>query len=173
MTKINRFSRPPTNTEWELMFKMYTVCTLFILLKYTVSVVYAINWDNRLQEDHDTFGSKIIPVATNARRREKVAANNLENIPLHLGIFWSALIVQCFANATGHGDLETTLLTYLILIYSCLRFAYTICYLYGWQPFRTLFFVLATSCVVSVACIAIRSAWKIDMSNIQYTEPSV
>jgi len=155
------------------MFKMYTVCTLFILLKYTVSVLYAINWDNRLQEDHDTFGAKIIPVATNARRREKVAANNLENIPLHLGIFWSALIVQCFANATGHGDLETTLLTYLILIYSCFRFAYTICYLYGWQPFRTLFFVLATSCVVSVACIAIRSAWKIDMSNIQYTEPSV
>jgi hypothetical protein len=32
---------------------------------------------------------------------------------------------------------------------------------------------LAVSCVISVACISVRSAWKIDMSNIQYTEPAV
>lgn len=155
------------------MFKMYTVCTLFILLKYTFSLMYAVNWQNRLQEDHDAFGENIIPVASNAKRREKVANNNLENIPFHLTIFWAALLVQCFANGTGHGELETTLLTYLILIYAFCRFAYTLCYLYGLQPFRTLFYVLALSCVISTACIAVRSAWKIDMSNVHYTEPSV
>ena len=173
MTKINRFSRPPSNTEWELMFKMYTVCTLFMLLKYTFSVMYAVNWENRPQEDKDAFGAEIIAVPTNVKRREKLVQNNLENIPMNLMIFWSALVVQCFSNATGHGDLETTLLTYLILIYTICRFVYSICYIYGLQPFRTLFFTLGLASVISVACIAVRSAWKIDMSNIQYAEPIV
>jgi len=135
--------------------------------------LYAVNWENRPQEDHDAFGSQIVPVPSNIKRREKVVHNNLENIPLNLVIFWGALVVQCFSNATGHGDLETTLLTYLILIYTICRFAYTICYLYGLQPFRTLFFVLGLSCVISAACIAIRSAWKIDMSNVQFEESVV
>ena len=173
MTQINRFSRPPSNTEWELMFRMYAVCTLLIFLKYTFSLFYAINWETRPQEDKDAFGAEIIPVPSNVKRRERVVGNDIENISLNLVIFWGALVIQCAANATGHGDLETTLLTYLILIYTCFRYLHTLCFLYGLQPFRTLFYALGKSCVISVACIAIRSAWKIDMSNVQYNEPVV
>lgn len=173
MTQINRFSRPPSDTEWELMFQMYAVCTLVLLLKYTFSSLYALNWENRMQEDHDAFGAEIIPVPTNLKRRERVAANNLENIPFNMAIFWGAFVVQCFCNATGHGDLETTLLTYIFLIYTISRILYSICYLYGLQPFRTLFYSVGLSCVISVSCIAIRSAFKIDMSNFEYQQPSV
>lgn len=150
------------------MFKMYTVCTLLIFLKYTFSSLYSINWGTRPQEDFDAFGVEIIPVPSNLKRRERVTHNNVENVPINLVIFWGALVVQCFANATGHGDLETTLLTYLILIYTICRFAHTVCFLFGLQPFRTLFYCLGMLSVASVACIAVRSAWKIDMTNVQY-----
>lgn len=93
--------------------------------------------------------------------------NDLENIPFHTAIFWSAFIVQCFANLNGKdiGQRETVALTALIAIYSCLRLSYTMCYVFALQPFRTLCFILANCSVGGAAIVAIVSAFTLDTGN--------
>jgi uncharacterized MAPEG superfamily protein len=99
------------------------------------------------------------------KRRSRVFANDIENIPLHTAVFWAAFIVQCFANLTGKGENETMALTVLIVLYCGFRLAYTFCYVYAIQPLRSILFALAHLAVAAAAIVMVISAFKLDTSD--------
>jgi len=101
------------------------------------------------------------------KRRMRVFVNDLENIPFHTAIFWSAFIVQNFANLNGKsiGQRETVALTALIAIYTGLRMSYTLCYVFALQPFRSICYLLANCAVGAAAIVAINSSFSLDTGN--------
>lgn len=97
----------------------------------------------------------------NIKRRVRVFGNDIENIPFHTTIFWGAFVVQCFANMSDYGESETVALTILIVLYSGLRLAFTLCYAFAIQPVRSICFVLANLCVLAAACVMVSSAFNV------------
>lgn len=96
------------------------------------------------------------------KRRSRVFGNDLENIPFHTAIFWAAFVVQCFANLSDYGKTETVALTVLIVLYTALRFGYTLCYVFKVQPLRSICFILANLCVGIAACVMVSSAFNVE-----------
>ena len=41
----------PTASEWNGMFHAYTICTLFLFLKYFLTAMYAVNNDDHPEGD--------------------------------------------------------------------------------------------------------------------------
>lgn len=154
---------PPSSEKWNQMFQVYSICTLFLFIKYFITTMYAINNDNHPEEDKML---PQVPVPADIKRRERVFLNDLENIPFHMAILWGAFIVQCFCNATGHGDKETTALTVLIIIYSCSRLFFTLCYIFAIQPFRTMCFVIGNGAIACVCCVMVASAFQVNIDSV-------
>ncbi len=77
------------------MFQVYSITSLVLLIKYFVTMMYAINPDDDPDEDEKIIGAKEVP--SDIKRRQQTAANDTENIPLHFAIFWAAFVVQNFA----------------------------------------------------------------------------
>jgi uncharacterized MAPEG superfamily protein len=153
----------PSAEEWKRFFRVYAICTLAIFTKYFVSLLMGANPTHHPDED------KIIGVDNKAeiddavKRRVRVAGNDMENIPMHLVMFWAAFVVQNFANANDTGDRATTALTVLIVLYCALRYIFTACYLFGLQPFRTIAFVLSQLTVFCTLIIMVNSAFQVDI----------
>ena len=156
--------RSPSAHEWNIFVISYAASTVAIFLKYTFSLVYASNTGNHPEEDKQF---SLPPPPEDIRRRERQFSNDMENIPLQLLLFWAAFIVQNFANASGDGGRYGTLaLTSLILIYTFSRIMFTACYLFGWQPWRTIFFVMASICLFITGIFLIYSAVLLDMGKV-------
>ena len=154
----------PTKAQWNSLAIIYAVSTAWLFFKYFLSAVYAVNADNHPEEDSIIY---VPPIPSNIRRRERQFANDMENIPLHMAIFWAAFIVQNFANASGNGGRDGTIaLSCLIVIYTFVRTLFTLFYCYGIQPFRTLCFVLGTCSVITTLAILIYSAVQLDMTKV-------
>ncbi len=126
--------------------------------------MFAANPDDHPAEDAKMLEGQVTP--TDIKRRQRTAANDMENVPLHFVIFWAAFIVQCWCNASGNGDKETLALTCLIVIYVGLRVGYTLCYIFALQPWRTIVFILSQMTVVTTSCILVASAFQVDTAKI-------
>lgn len=98
----------------------------------------------------------------NIKRRERVFANDLENIPFHTAIFWGAFVVQAFANLSDYGKNETLALTALFVLYCFFRLTHTLTYVFALQPMRTISFILANLCVGITVCVMTASAFNTD-----------
>mmetsp|Transcript_11216 Transcript_11216/g.16890 ORF Transcript_11216/g.16890 Transcript_11216/m.16890 type:complete len:127 (-) Transcript_11216:2059-2439(-) len=103
------------------------------------------------------------PVPDDIKRRSRVLANDLENIPIHLSVFILAFVVQNLVNMTGQGFYGTWALSVLYPVYAGLRTIFTICYLQAIQPFRTVVFILANVTVFTTCAILLYSAFIIDV----------
>jgi uncharacterized MAPEG superfamily protein len=154
----------PTVTEWNQMFQVYSITSLVLLVKYFVTMMYAINPDDHPDEDEKIMGVKEVP--SDIKRRKRTAANDTENIPLHFAIFWAAFVVQNFCNASGNGQNETMALTCLIMIYTGFRGLFTLCYIFALQPWRTLSFISSQMTVFATAIILVVSAFQVDFAKI-------
>jgi uncharacterized MAPEG superfamily protein len=106
------------------------------------------------------------PPPSDLLRRERQFLNDMENIPIHMAIFWAAFIVQNFHNASGNGGRSGTLaLSALIIIYVTSRLFFTICYIRAIQPFRTIFYMMGTLSVVIACGFLIYSSTQLDMAT--------
>ncbi len=157
----------PTSAQWDQMFQVYAICTLAMHIKYFVTIMYAANPDDHPEEDAKMLAGRATP--PDIKRRNRTAANDLENVPFHFVIFWAAFIVQSWCNASGNGDKETVALTCLIVIYVALRFAFTFCYVFALQPWRTMFFMLSQFTVFATSCVLVASAFQIDTAKVYRT----
>ena len=155
----------PTSAAWNGMVQTFALCTAFLYSKYFFSQMYGMNDANHPQEDADVLGTRL-EAPPGIQRKERQFANDLENIPMHLSIFWAAFIVQNYVNASNKGEQTTTALTCLIVIYTALRTTFTICYIFRLQPYRTLAFVLGNFCVFGASAILIAAAFQLDMSTV-------
>ena len=111
-------------------------------------------------EDKDMLGDKANP--GDMLRRNRVFANDIENIPLHTAILWGAFIVQCFSNMSGHGEVETKMLTVLICLYSFFRLTHTLCYANSIQPYRSISFMMANFVVMFTCAVLVKSSFNVD-----------
>jgi uncharacterized MAPEG superfamily protein len=145
------------------MFQVYAISSLILLVKYFVTIMYATNPDDHPEEDAPYITGKAPP---DIKRRTRTAMNDLENLPMHLGIFWAAFVVQNYCNASGKGQEETVALTCLIMIYTGFRGLYTLCYVFALQPLRTLSFIASQLAVLATSIILVVAAFKVDMTAI-------
>ena len=154
----------PSKEEWNTFVIIYAVSTVCLFIKYSMSLVYASNTGNHPSEDKQ-FQLPAPP--EDIRRRERQFANDMENIPFHMSIFWAAFIVQNFANATGNGGRDGTLaLSCLFLIYTLARCLFTICYIGSFQPWRTITYMMGTLSVLTTGAFLIYSAVELDMTKV-------
>ncbi len=157
-----------TNDAWNELFLVFAIMTLCLLVKTTAAIMMAANPSNHPQEDYDIgIMKKDQPVPD--KRLERSAANDLENIPFHYGIFAMALVIQNAANTSSlsnkkeNGLVETRLLTAIFICYTIFRYIYSVSYFFSLQPWRTLSFVGSLVCVLITACLMVASATQINM----------
>ena len=156
----------PSFDRWNQLLIVYSICYLLLYLKYVVVLLMSADAANHPKED-EKFASKLkLLEGDEGIRLKRMLANDLENLPLQGVIFWSALLLQIFANASGNGDRETTALTVLIIVYTTSRLLHTICYYFALQPFRSISFMLAVFCTIAAAILAVNNASQIDFGNI-------
>jgi uncharacterized MAPEG superfamily protein len=152
---------PPSYDKWNEMFKVYSICTLVLFVKYFLTTMWAIDSSLRPEEDKIL---PLLPVPDDIKRRQRAFLNDVENIPFHMAILWGAFIVQNYCNASGHGDNETSGLIILIIIYTAARFLHTTCYLLALQPFRSLAYMIGQGAILATCGVMISSAFKVDLS---------
>lgn len=155
----------PSPEEWNTMFRAFALCSLFLFTKYFAILIYAANLKNHPPEDKPLFGDDTPP---DIEKRQRVFANDLENIPFNVALFWGAFIVQNFANMSGHGKNETRALTVLFIIYCVARFLFTICYVFSFQPWRTILFFVGNCAVGAVSIVSVISAFNVDVGNLTF-----
>eukprot|EP00600_Ochromonadales_sp_CCMP1393_P006216 CAMPEP_0174959850 /NCGR_PEP_ID=MMETSP0004_2-20121128/3397_1 /TAXON_ID=420556 /ORGANISM="Ochromonas sp., Strain CCMP1393" /LENGTH=164 /DNA_ID=CAMNT_0016208197 /DNA_START=41 /DNA_END=535 /DNA_ORIENTATION=+ len=157
---------PPSEYQWNALFRSYAMCTLLLFIKYFFVQMYSANMNNHPEEDKMLPSA---PVPENIKRRERMFANDTENIPFHMVVLWGAFVVQCYANLTDEGKNETIALTVLMCLYTLCRILHSVFYAFALQPFRTISFVLANFTVAAVAIVMVVSAFQVDTDS--FLEP--
>ncbi len=159
----------PTSGQWENLIYAYGACTLIIAVKYQLSQFLGMNPDNHPAEDEKLLGDKA-HVAEDKKeelkRRVRQAANDVENIPWNMVVFWAAFGVQNLNNFSGDaGEVGTSALTALIIIYTMARVLYTVCYFFKIQPFRSIFFMIGVFSTLVAAAILCYGCTQLDTSD--------
>lgn len=149
-----------SSNDLHIMIQVFVICSFILLVKYEMSQLYGANLSNHPDEDKMIFK---LDEKSDQKRKERQAANDVENIPMHLTIFWAAFIIQCLAIATGKGHSETIVLTALMIAYTCARILFTICYIFALQPYRTLSHVFSLFSVIGASAITVSIALQIDV----------
>ncbi len=103
-----------------------------------------------------------------AKRRFRQAANDVENIPWNMVVYWAAFGVQNLLNLTSNskGQSGTRALTALIIIYTIARCMYTVCYLLSLQPFRSITFLIGALSTWAAAAVLMYASSQIDTSGL-------
>lgn len=157
----------PTNIEWNFMIKMYSICTFILLCKYSISNYYSMYTDDLIDDNNDKI--KYIETVQDKRNKRQFL-NDLENIPIHLTVYWATFMIQMYSNASGKGSNETLILTFLILFYTCSRILYTLFYFIGYSSLRLLFYFISLGCVFITSIYLMLAAFNTDMvSAFSYT----
>ena len=153
----------PSSAEWEQMIEIYSICTSVLFLKYFFSQLYASNMSYHPPEDAFLGPAK---VPADIARRERAFANDLENIPFHMLLFWATFLVQCMANASGNGLHGTIALSAVIVVYTASRISHSVCYYFGIQPFRTISFLIGNCAVFVVIACLLEAGFECDVKKI-------
>ena len=103
----------------------YAICTLYLVVLYTISKYSAINIEKRPAEDGTMLQSAkpIMDKQTpeDQLRRERVFGNNLENIPIALAVYWATFALQeslIYQPQTSSNETTVKVSTALIIIFS-------------------------------------------------------
>ena len=150
------------------MVQVYAIATLILTLKYTISQVAAADREKSYLPEDQFLANEAMknPEYDVFDRRRRIFANDMENIPFHVGIFWAAFIVQNFCNASGNGASETVALTVFLLLYTLGRCMHTISYLFALQPWRSLSFSVALGALFGGVSILVASAFQTSMDKV-------
>lgn len=107
-------------------------------------------------------------VPADIKRRARVFANHLENVPMHQLVFLLTFVVQNLVNMSGYGDDGTKALCVLYVAYAVFRVGFTLCYIAGLQPYRTVLFLLSQMTVFVTMGILLKGAWTVDVSKLNF-----
>eukprot|EP01040_Poterioochromonas_malhamensis_P001773 gene1773-1891_t len=154
----------PSSDSWNLLVIVYSVCFFILYLKYVVVIFVTADGANHPKEDGEHL-PKLIE-GEHGLRLKRLLANDVENLPMQSTIFWGALLIQIWANASGNGKHETSALTVLVIVYTISRVAYSIFYYFALQPFRSIVFMTALFATLATAVLTIINASQIDFGQI-------
>jgi uncharacterized MAPEG superfamily protein len=137
-------------------------------VKYQVSQWIGVNPENHPLEDEKLLQNLPDASEDTKKRRWRQAANDTENIPWNMVVFWAAFFVQNLLNFSflqNDGKNGTRALTALIIIYTCARCMFTICYLMALQPFRSITFFMGALATWVAAAILVYDTSQLDTTN--------
>jgi hypothetical protein len=124
----------------------------------------------RLPEDKERveWARSLISDDEEAKRKQRVLFNDIENIPLNLIVFWATFVLQFSLNYKDVDSNEDTTraLTALIVLYTFGRTSYSVCYTYGLQPYRSISFIFAELCFLCTCCILVYLAQQFDFDDL-------
>ena len=153
----------PNSKEWNTFVRSFATCFAALFAKYFIAQILSIDPDNHPEEDQGVLAP---PPLEDARRKKRIFANDMENIPIHMAIFVMAFIVQYLLNTQPNkGQNGTRALNNLVIIYTVCRYLYSIFYLFKLQPCRTIAFLLAQLVVFSTLIVMIISAFEFDYND--------
>ena len=157
----------PTGDQWNFMIYAYAACTLCLAVKYQWSQMMGFDLANHPKEDERMNAGRRPVDEETQKRRNRQAANDVDNIPFNMVIFWAAFVVQMQVNFSSDldGQPGTRALTAVIIAYTASRFLYTVCYFTGVQPFRSIFYMMGSLCPLVAAAILVYSAFLLDANN--------
>ena len=147
-----------SNPGLQNLLVTYAVCTVLLVLTVKFSNFYGANMDEHPPED--VVLGKQPPVPADIKRRGRIIANNLENIPVDLALFWAGYVSVLTQSLGGGGKDEALALNVLLPVYTAARLAYVAAYARGVQPARTIVFAIATTSAISAAGVLLSSASK-------------
>ena len=133
----------PNSKEWNTFVRSFATCFAALFAKYFIAQILSIDPDNHPEEDQGVLAP---PPLEDARRKKRIFANDMENIPIHMAI-------------------GTRALNNLVIIYTVCRYLYSIFYLFKLQPCRTIAFLLAQLVVFSTLIVMIISAFEFDYND--------
>jgi uncharacterized MAPEG superfamily protein len=145
------------------------MCTFAILIKYIGVIVYSINYADHPAED-DKGGEKA-PVVEDAnataivKRKARALANDLENIPLHMVVYWATFLMINMTLTESDSAFTVAALNGFMIMYTIFRYLYTLCYVFALQPFRTICFALALLCTVATSVVLVYAAFQLDAQD--------
>lgn len=158
----------PSSDDWQNFVYAYAACTLILAVKFQFCQFLGVKYDNNLTEDERFVGAVPDIPEEDRKRRIRQAANDVENIPWNMVIFWAAFLIQNYLNFSPtqtEGRDGTRALSALIIIYTFCRIVYTLCFFFAWQPFRSIFFILGLLSSLCAAAILMYAASKINASS--------
>ncbi|KRW99008.1 hypothetical protein PPERSA_11609 [Pseudocohnilembus persalinus] len=139
---------------------VYSVCFLILFLK-----MWATNFrqglastraQSRTKEDYGLLMEKR-DVSEEEKQDElrwkRQVLNDLENIPISLLIY----LFSNYVSVQQHAHM-CNIVTICIFTFS--RIAFTICYAYAWQPFRSIFYIIGQLCTLTAGITAVQQAFK-------------
>mgnify|MGYP000885501608 FL=1 len=144
-----------------IMFISYSINAMVIFIKYFFSSAMGRNPNNRPAED------KMEKVDENdelIKRKWRITANDVENIPIDMSVFFIAFLITCFAVLSKQGENEAFGLTVLICIYTFARIMFMIFYLTKAQPWRTIAFIIGKISTLCALGIMVSSAFKVNFA---------
>ena len=147
-----------SNPGLQNLLVTYAVCTVLLVLTVKFSNFYGANMDEHPPED--AVLGKQPPVPADIKRRGRIIANNLENIPVDLALFWAGYVSVLTQSLGGGGKEEALALNVLLPVYTTARLAYVAAYARGAQPARTIVFAIATTRAISATGVLLSSASK-------------
>ncbi len=146
------------NSNLQVALVVYAVATVVLLLAVKFSNFYAADMSDHPAED--AVLGKLPPVPEDIKRRKRIIANNNENVPIELAVFWAAFISVLVQSVGGGGKEEALALTVLVAVYAAARVAFVAAYALALQPARTIAFAVAMSSTVAAAGVLLASASK-------------
>ncbi len=164
-TSINSIKNLTTINHIDNMYKAYSICSFILTTKYLFSILRNIS-PNRVKEDYKNGQQEnlVNELTEDQMRRNRIVGNNLENEPIDLLFFYLALIFTSFNYISNKEENEAIILTVVISIYTFSRCFYWICYTKGWQPWRSITFVVGKLCSLISISIILITAFKVDFN---------
>eukprot|EP00406_Dinophysis_acuminata_P075094 CAMPEP_0179247288 /NCGR_PEP_ID=MMETSP0797-20121207/19531_1 /TAXON_ID=47934 /ORGANISM="Dinophysis acuminata, Strain DAEP01" /LENGTH=150 /DNA_ID=CAMNT_0020954901 /DNA_START=83 /DNA_END=535 /DNA_ORIENTATION=- len=129
------------------------VCTLIMWFLNFGALMGALNYQKRSPSDKKLFNlvDDEDDTATKFNVKERIAANQMEQWPITLAVFWGAILVGG----------NPTFLTFSMPAYVILRILWTLVFLGDLQPFRTILFLLSQFTTVASGIVGILGAFGI------------
>lgn len=127
----------------------YALCVLLLMVKMLAISCYQGYWRLRYRafanpEDARFFARAVLTQELpQVQRASKAWGNDLENIPLFFVLGGLAVVLQTTADAN----------IALFYTFTAARVAHTLMYLGSWQPWRTLAYVVALVCLLTIATL--------------------
>lgn len=126
-----------SNSNLQPLVIVYVVSTAVLWLKTKAANFYGVNPGHHPPEDVVLKLPPAVEDSVEATRRSRVIANDLENIPVDVAVFWAALLVVFIGSVGGTCSSEALALSVLFPVYVAFRVLYTYFYIAGKQPYRT------------------------------------
>lgn len=145
------------------LLRTMALCTFAILFKYIVTLFWSADLASHPAEDkmEHLIPTEEAQIAA-LKRKQRIFGNDIENIPIHLVIFWGTLQMIMYSLSQDNSKDTVKGLQGLVIIYTIGRYGHTLCYAFALQPFRTICFAIAQLSALTTGILMIYAAFQAD-----------